>query len=146
MVTNYHEHGESLLTISFWISCSNHIPTRIPISTLPSKAPDLCFPRRKDGSSSCRNRLPRFINIHLLILLFMPFPALPCPPILQLCMLIDPLHPQVLSLREVPFQLSAAAQNPRPGISVQCRIAKMEEDLDVLNVREVIAGIVDCGN
>lgn len=44
------------------------------------------------------------------------------------------------------FQAAACTEDPSPGVSVKVPVAKVEIDLEVLDVRKVAADIVGNGN
>lgn len=78
--------------------------------------------------------------------LFMPLPTLPGPVILHLCMLLNPPDAQVLAFSQVVFQAATGTQDPSPYVSVKVPLAKVEIDLEILDVGKIAADIVGNGN
>jgi hypothetical protein len=61
-------------------------------------------------------------------------------------MLLNPPDAQVLAFWQILFQAAAGAQDPSPYISVKVPVAKVEIDLEILDVRKIPADIVGNGN
>lgn len=61
-------------------------------------------------------------------------------------MLLNPPDAQVLAFWQVVFQAAACAQDPSPYVSVKVPIAKVEIDLEILDVGKIAADIVGNGN
>lgn len=61
-------------------------------------------------------------------------------------MLLYPSDAQVLAFWQVEFQALAGAQDPSPYVSVKVPVAKVEINLEILDVRKVAADIVGNGN
>lgn len=61
-------------------------------------------------------------------------------------MLLNPPDAQVLAFWQIVFQAAAGAHDPSPYVSVKVSVAKVEIDLEILDVRKILADIVGNGN